>query len=104
MDQPTTNIPRGTRLRGQSLRAAGVIGFCVYLAWGWSRLPNASILLGPLWLVYEFRDFTSCAIAVTLFAALISPAFKPGVVTGCLSGVAFLLWLLVGIGGEGTEC
>jgi hypothetical protein len=75
-----------------------------FLAWGWYRLPNASILLGPLWIVYEFHDFTSCAIALVLFAAIISPALKPCVFTGCLAAVAVPLWVAAGLLGECTEC
>jgi hypothetical protein len=89
-----------------ALRVASVTAFCAYLWYGWSRLPNppASILLGPLWLVYEAPGFASLATAGLLWIALVSPALKPCVLTGCISAVAFPLWLFAGMVGEGAEC
>jgi hypothetical protein len=101
---PMTEKPNVPSWGYLALRVGSVIAMCLYLTSGWNRLPNASILLGPLWLVYEFHDLTSCAIALILFAALISPVLKPCVLTGGLAAVAFPLWLVAGVLGEGTEC
>ena len=43
-------------------------------------------------------------IFVILLAALISPAFKPCILSGFISVLAFPLWIIAGILGEGTEC
>jgi hypothetical protein len=99
-----TEKPNQTEWGYRALRGGSIVVLCLYLTSGWYRLPNASILLGPLWLVYEFHDLTSWAIALILFAALISPAVKPCVLTGGLAAVAFPVWLAAGVLGEGIEC
>lgn len=103
-EQPMTEKPKPTTWRDPALRFGSVIVACLYLTREWDQLPNASILLGPLWLVYEFHDLTSWAISLILFAALVSPAIKPCLLTGGAAAVAFPLWILAGLLGEGVEC
>jgi hypothetical protein len=98
--------PDGKRWGYLVLRVVSVVTFCAYLAYDWSRAPNASILLGPLWFVYEIHslNLAICTVAGALFMAIISPTLKPCALTGCMSAVASGLWLFAGMVGEGMEC
>ncbi len=75
------------------------------LAREWSRAPDASILLGPLCMIwYNGGDVSTWVITVGLSAGILAWAFRPHPVTMGISVMSFVLWLLVGMLGEGIGC
>jgi hypothetical protein len=89
---------------GWALRAASIVAFGAYLAWDWSRLPQASILLGPFWFTYRSHNIESWVTPGVLFFVLVSPALKPSTVTVCASVVALTLWLFAGVAAWSADC
>jgi hypothetical protein len=69
-------------------------------------VPRDSILWGPLIIVLSEPKYSpmACLMAGLLAAGIASFPMKPGIATGLLAAMAGLIWLFIGLIGQGIGC
>ena len=84
-----------------------IVLLSAWLGWlrlEWVRAPNASPLLGPLWIVWYNHDASGVVLAAILTPCMFAFAFKPHPVSFVVSMLGLLAWMFLGFVGEGIGC
>jgi hypothetical protein len=74
-----------------------------YLRTEWTLAPNASGLLGPLWIAW-YGGVAGWILAIVLLPSVLAFLLKPHPITALISSIAFALWLFLGMVGRATGC
>ena len=76
---------------------------CSYLRFEWSNAPNASVMLGPLWMAW-YGERSGWGLAGLLLPCVFAVLIKPNNITFMVSLIALFSWLVLGMLGQGIGC
>lgn len=74
-----------------------------YLRTEWRLAPNASLLLGPLWIAW-YGGVAGWVLAILLLPSVFAFLIKPHPITALISSIAFSLWMFLGVVGRAIGC
>ncbi len=86
------------------IRLVAVCGCLAWLRFEWTRAPDASLLLGPLWFVWYDQESTGFVLIALLAPVLLAVIVRPNLFTASLFSIALWIWTFIGVGGKGIGC